>query len=174
MGFLAFALTLPAQTAVATPPVAVTPVIIDPSAPSADTLPDTYATAGLFFNSYTQPHISGYGAYAKRLTGSTYSYTVADVTRTPTTNGKPEISTTSGVAQYLKNFGGVNIFGLMTAGVATAPATSGTAVGFAGSGGVLLVHPLKNGWSIDIPIRVIASTVGPPQYVMGVGVGWGK
>lgn len=146
------------------------------AAQAPDPLPESYATAGLFYNSYTTPHITGFGAYAKKVADSTYSYTVIDVTSRSLKNFKPETSTTSGIAQHLKDFNGVGVFGIVTAGVATAAGINGTGadVGFSGSGGFLLVKPLKNGWSVNLPVRIIASTLGPPQYVLGVGVGWGK
>lgn len=139
-------------------------------------LPQSYATAGLFYNTYTTPHVTGFGAYAKKVADSTYSYTVIDVTSRSLKNFKPETSTTSGIAQHLTDFNGVGVFGIVTAGIATAGGVNNTGadVGFSGSGGFLLVKPLKNGWSVNVPVRVLASTLGPPQYVLGVGVGWGK
>ncbi len=140
-------------------------------------LPQDYATAGLFYNSYATPHVTGYGAYATKIGTSTYSYSVVDVTSISVKPFRPQTSMTSGVATLLKTFGGVNIFGLATAGPSIAPAATGsggTDVGFGGSAGFLAVKPLKNGWTLDIPVRMIVSTIETkPQYVVGIGIGWG-
>jgi hypothetical protein len=137
-------------------------------------LPESYAAAGLFYNTYAVPHVTGFGAYAKKIAASTYSYTNIDVTSNSLKNFKPETTTTTGIAQQLTTFGGFGVFGMVTAGVAVANSSTGANLGFAGSGGFLLVKPISKGWTVDIPIRVLASTVGPPQYVVGIGVGWGK
>jgi hypothetical protein len=144
--------------------------------PAPAELPQDYAAAGLFYNSYAQPHITGFGAYARRMGASTYSYSVIDVTTRSLKNFQPETSTTSGIAQHLRNFGGVDVYALLTAGVATAgnSTNTGADVGFSGSAGFMLVKPIRNGWTVNVPVRVLASTLGPPQYVIGIGFGWGK
>lgn len=154
-----------AQTA--TPPAAA-PIITTSDAG----LPVNHVDGGLFYNSLTSPSISGWGAYSHQIASSTYSYSLADITAGTLKPFNPRVTTTSGLAQRMTTFGGWNVFAIGTAGVASSVGAT-AAAGFAASAGFFLTKPLKNGWTLDIPIRVIAGT-GPPQYVFGIGTGWGK
>jgi hypothetical protein len=153
--------SLPAQTV---PPIA------PPAA--TDTLPVNHVDGGLFYNSYTSPGVSGWGAYSHKVGSGTYSYSLADVTPGSLKPFNPKVTTSSGLAQLLTTYGGWNVFGVGTVGLTSSVGAS-TPVGAAGTAGFLLIHPLRQGWTIDVPIRVIAGT-GPPQYVFGIGFGWGK
>ena len=136
------------------------------------TLPTNHLDGGLFYNSLTSPSISGWAAYSHLIASSTYSYSLADVMAGSIKPFNPKVATTSGLAQLLGVYAGVNVFGVATAGVSSSAGASAPA-GFTASAGFIAVKPLKNGWSLDIPVRVIAGT-GAPQYVFGLGFGWGK
>ena len=154
---------------------ALAPVVLSTTIQSG--LPDAYVTAGLFYNTYNIPHVSGYVSYGKHISGGTYSYTSIDVTSSSIRPFRPATSTTTGIAQHVTDFGKFNVFAMVAGGVSVASAStaaSGTDVGFSGVTGFLLSTPVKNGWTLDLPIKIIASTTGPPQYVVGIGFGWGR
>lgn len=137
------------------------------------TLPDNHVDGGIFYNSYTHPGLSGWGAYSHKVGSSTYSYSLADITPGSLKPFNPKVTTTSGLAQLLTTvFNDVQIWGYGTVGITSSIGAS-TPVGASGAAGFLAVKPLKNGYTLDFPIRVIAGT-GPPQYVFGIGFGWGK
>jgi hypothetical protein len=151
---------------------------------AAPDLPVNHVDAGGFYSptsaTATTSGASLFGAYSHNIGGSTYSYTVADVTFQPITKAnalhsltQPKISTTSGLAQLLTTFSGWNIFGIGAVGLQSTPG-GGTAAGFSATAGFMATHPIgtKGCWTLDVPVRVIAGT-GAPQYVFGLGFGYG-
>lgn len=115
----------------------------------------------------------------------TYSYSAADVTWGAFTDHsvsgvirnltQPKVTTTSGLAQHLTEVAGWQVFGLGALGVVTTPGGSETgATGFAANTGFFAVHALgKSNWTLDLHARAIAGT-GSPQYLFGIGFGFGK
>jgi len=140
--------------------------------PAAAELPVNHIDGGLFYNSYTAPAISGWAAYSHKVGDSTYSYSLADVVPGSLKPFNPKVITSSGLAQLLGNYAGFNVFAVGTVGLSASVGAS-TPVGASGTAGFIAVKPLKNGWTVDLPVRVIAGT-GPPQYVFGIGFGWGR
>lgn len=137
--------------------------------------PNDYVAAGVAFNQGTN-QLSGFASYAVKVTGGTYSYTVLDFSNVhlkPTLNY--QVAPSTGIAQYLKTIGKVDLFGLASAGAAVGTTTAGpTVLGASFSGGVDGVIGIKNGWSVNIPVRVLHTSVGGTQYLIGVGLAWGK
>lgn len=130
------------------------------------------------------------GGYAHLISSPTsqyptYSYSAADVTwgaftdrsaagviRTLT---QPKVSTTSGLAQLLTTVSNWRVFGLGALGISTVPGgDTSQATGFAANAGFFAVHPIgSSNWTIDLHARAIAGT-GAPQYLFGIGFGYGK
>lgn len=136
-------------------------------------LPTNHIDGGIFYNTYTHPGISGWGAYSHKVGDSTYSYSLVDVLPGSLKPFNPKITTTSGLSQLVTTvLGDVTIWAYGTIGLTSSVGAS-TPVGASGAGGFIAVKPLKNGYTLDFPVRVIAGT-GPPQYVFGIGLGWGK
>jgi len=142
----------------------------------AQDTPTQHVTAGLFYNSYSTPHATGFAAYAQKITGGTYSYSVMDITSRTATPFRLQTTTSTGIAQQIRSLGDVRVYALFAggAGFANSAKNDGTDIGFSGTAGFLAVKPLKNGWTLNVPVRIIASTLSPPQYVVGLGIGFGK
>ena len=152
------------------------------SAAFAQSLPSEHVDVIGTYNPTATPGGSLTGAYSHLLSQSgTYSFSAVDVTfgsaTTTTAKGvsglvsRVQVATTSGLAQRLTSLMGFDVYGIGTAGLTTV--AGGGTTGFVASGGFLAVHPLKKGWTVDLHARTIAGT-GSPQYVLGLGFGFGK
>lgn len=145
-----------------------------------DTLPTDYVAGGALYNAATSPATSGWGLYAHKISdigGGIYSFSMVDITVSNIKLQDLKVTPSSGFGYRLLAFGSANVFVTGTAGV-SAPlgATISTSTGatVAGTAGFLAVVPIgKKGWTINFPVRVLAGS-GAPQYIGGIGFGWGK
>lgn len=149
------------------------------SAFAQDSLPTDYVAGGLFYNAATSPATSGWGIYGHKVSdvgGGIYSFSMVDVTVSSVKLQDLKVTPSSGFGYKLLTFGVANVFVTGTAGVSTpiGATVGGNGATVAGTAGVLAVLPIgKKGWTLAFPVRVIAGS-GPPQYVGGIGLGWGK
>jgi hypothetical protein len=134
-----------------------------------------FVGAGLGYNQYAAPNVSGHVAYAHLLDagGKTYSYTVIDASSASRTPFRVQTSTSTGVAQYLKTVGKFDVYGLAAAGVSVGGTATGTNVGAAFTGGGMAVTRIKGSWVLYAPVRYLR-VQGANQATIGLGVGWGK
>jgi hypothetical protein len=140
----------------------------------AQTLPEPptdLVAAGASLNTFSSPPISGNVAYAHRLSGGTYSYTVVDMTSKLSSPFTLQTSTSTGVAQYLMTFGPARVYALGTAGIAA----GGTNTGVVITGGTAIIIPIgKTSYSLIPSLRVLKSSIFDRQEVYGLALGFGK
>jgi hypothetical protein len=146
-------------------------------------LPQNHIDVLGFYNPNATPGGSLSGGYSHKIAENTVSISMVDVTFNPftdkTANGivnnvmQAKISTTSGLGQRITSQFGWAIFAVGALGAQTTPG-GGSAAGFSGTTGFVGTRPIgSKGLTADFAVRVIAGT-GPPQYVFGLGFGFGK
>jgi hypothetical protein len=136
-----------------------------------DNLPADFVAAGVSFNQYGTPQISGTGLYAYRLTGAdTYSFSLVDIFPNSFRPFRVTNAYTTGVGQRVRAINGVPIFAVGSIGAATAADNTG----WAWTAGGLAAIPIGRGFSILPNLRILKSSVSEYQYAVGVMVGWGK
>ena len=141
----------------------------------AQDLPEQFAAAGVAVES---GNVTGWGTYAKKITGPVYSLTTYDITRADTlapiglnTLTQLKSQARTGLAVYVKDFGPFRVFGLADAGVAADAQTAGGSF----SGGAMVAYQIKDsGWGIVVPIRVLKNSGGETTLIYEIGFGWGK
>jgi hypothetical protein len=133
----------------------------------AQSLPNDFVALGASYNKQINPPISGFGVYAKKITGDTYSFNVIDVTSKTTNPFTVQSTTSTGLAQYLGRFNGVDIFGLANIGIAAA----GENVGLGYSGGFAFTGRIKGNVCFIVPMRIQKATIGDWQGTIGLGIG---
>jgi hypothetical protein len=138
--------------------------------------PENWAGAGSAYNQFAQPQVSGWAAFATKLSdkGPIYSFTEYTLTSARTKPFTAQTSTTTGVATPLKvlspNKNGawtVTLFGMATGGMATSNSTVGGA--FAG-GGVLILRLGLSNWTLVGGAQYLTTTQNK-QTIYSFGVG---
>jgi len=100
-------------------------------------------------------------------TGQVYSYSTYDAV--PVRGMVPMISTRTGLATPLRQFGPVTLVGFGTAGVAQ----GAEAVQLALSGGGIGIWKFKSGLTVELGARVVkAGAVNMAVYEFGFGKAW--
>lgn len=129
---------------------------------------------GIFVTGYasTHPQPAGGMVLATEISASQqiYSFNETDwipVRQTGTNKYTVQTSARSGFATMLRKFGPATLYALADAGVAT----NGGATGAAYAGGGVLTIPLKSGWILFPGVRMLKSSVGGTQVVLGLGIG---
>ena len=120
------------------------------------------------WDNYSSPKVTGTLGYAKLITGNTYSFTTVDVNSAHTHPWSVQTSITTGIAQRLTTVSKFQIYTGGTFGVAT----TGSNVGGAYSGRVLIVRPIKGNWAGIAIMGVSGATISNVRPVLGVGFGY--
>lgn len=149
----------------------------------APTLPANHIDVIGFYDPSTTPGGSLSGGYSHTIADNTVSISMVDVTFNPfvdrTVKGilnnvtQAHISTTAGLGQRITYQFGWSVFAVGALGAQTTPG-GGSAAGFSGTTGFIGTHAIgSKGVTLDFATRVVAGT-GRPQYVFGLGFGFGK
>ncbi len=138
--------------------------------------PQSFVSGGVFYNSYSHPNVGGFAAYGQMISRNLYSYTSVDIYSLRPNEYRPQTSVTTGVASFVRNVAGADVFALAGIGVAVASNDdhSGANVGTSYTGGAMGVYPIGKHASLIIPLRVVHTTIGGTQYIAGLGFGWGR
>jgi len=115
--------------------------------------------------SYAQPHVDGWGAYAKLLSASGPIYSFSEITFTAP-KGKLQTTTTTGVATLVAKHGKLKVFGFGNVGLAGSAAATGAAY----AGGGVGIYELKNGFNIAVGAQFLKSNAGN-QTIYSFGLG---
>ncbi len=141
------------------------------------TLTRDFVAGGVYYNEHSHPNLGGFAAYAQSINPTLYSYTSVDIYSLRQHPFTAQTNVTTGIAPFVRRVGGADVFALAGIGVAVAPnaTRNGTNVGVAYTGGAVVAYPLgKSHLSLIVPLRLIRSTLGDTQYVVGLGIGWGR
>ena len=136
----------------------------------AQDTPATHITAGIFYNPQATPQIAGWGGFANRIAGGTYSFTAFGIDHVTAKPFSVQTTAVTGIAQSIGTVSGFRLYGLATTGAAV----TDKSIGYAVNGGTLAVKPLKNGFTLDVPFQVKYTSIGGAAVSVGVGIGWGK
>lgn len=132
---------------------------------------------GISYDTTSTPAFMGELFYASQITAGTYSYTSVDVLKV---NFKPvgvQTQTETGIAQFVRSIGKVDMFVTAQAGAA---ATGSGSLGGSFSGGYLLATKIHGDWYALAFGKFIHSTVGATPVnsgdtiMVGLNVAWGK
>lgn len=134
--------------------------------------PENFVAAGVSWNQYAAPQISGNLLYARRLTDtdSTYSWTFVDVLSKSINPFSTSTSLTTGIGQKLLVIGPAKIYGTTGVGIMA----GGTNVGYSWSAGGAAFFGIGKGWAVAPTVRVIKSSLTDFQGIYGILIGWGK
>lgn len=152
---------------------------------TAPPIPDNHVDVIGFWDPNSTPAGSVTGTYSHKIGDNTVSISMADVTFKPfldrSVKGivnnvtQARISTTSGLGQRVMNRStfGWDIFAVGAIGAQTTPG-GGSAAGFSSTAGFVGARPVgSKGLTIDWAVRIVAGT-GAPQYIFGLGFGFGR
>ncbi len=132
---------------------------------------DTVA-AGVTWNQYSAPQISGTLLYAHQLTDrGMYSFSYVDIFSKSDSEYLVTTALTTGVAQHLRAVGPAQIYIVTTIGIAAGGTNSGGAIT---AGGCAIIPIGNKGWRLVPSVRVIKATVSEFQAIYGIAIGWGK
>ena len=140
-------------------------------------LPNSWVGAGVTWNQYASPQVSGVAVYAHKLAGTnypTYSWTAIDFISLKTSPFTLATTTETGIGQYITSFGAFDLYGIGAAGITTSASGDGTTVGSAFSGGGMAVAKLGKGWTVSPVVRIIRPANSGNQWAVGLIIGWGK
>lgn len=161
--------------------------------PAAAPLPVNHIDGGIFYNSVSSPAVTGWVSYAHQVSGGLYNIDFVDIVPALNSAGRfaPKLSTTGGLATPLTSAAGWQVYAVAAVGI-TAPlggvstttvtnvaakttttTTAPASVQPTGTTGFVALHQLKGPYTVDLVARVIAGS-GAPQYVFGIGFGWGR
>jgi hypothetical protein len=130
-------------------------------------LPPDFFAAGANFNQQLTPPISGWALYAKPATENNYIFSFADVTSKTLKPFTVSITLMPGVARRLGRYAGVDLFIAGNVGGAFGGDNAGLAYSGAGAG----VFRVYKDWCGVVPVRVLKTTIGDLQLVIGLGIG---
>ena len=134
-------------------------------------LPENFVAAGMAWNQYANPQVSGTLLYAKKANDSgTYSFSMVDVISKSEGQFSTATSISTGFAQHVLDFGKVRVFAVTTVGVLA----GGDNIGYSWTGGGCFTVGLGKGWSLMPSVRVLKSSLTDFQPVIGVAIGFGK
>ena len=139
--------------------------------------PDQFAGAGMSWNQYAAPQINGLLVYAKRIAGTehpTYSFNAVNILSVTPRPFRLMTTTETGIAQHIGAFGPFTVYGIGTAGLATAGEITGTGAGYVLTGGTLALARIRGGWRAGPYLRVLKSSLSERQWAAGVLFGWGQ
>jgi len=134
---------------------------------SAQNLAESFAGVGANYTPELNPPVSGWALYAKKITSTTYSFNVIDITSKTVKPFTVQTDTSTGVAQWIARFHKVDLFVVGNLGLSAAASN----VGLAYSGGGAGVFKIKGKWCGIIPVRVMKSTLGDFKITFGLGFG---
>lgn len=127
----------------------------------------TFYAAGATMLPQTRPQPTGWAIIATEINTNNkiYSFSETDYTMV---KGNVISSARTGLATPLRSFGGITIYGLGDAGVAT----GGSVASAAYSGGGFVLIPVKQtGWNVIIGVRVLKTSIGGTQTYAELGIG---
>ena len=137
--------------------------------------PSDWVAAGIHYNNYSAPQLGGLVVYAHRVSDSgTYSFSMIQFTSVSTNPFRLGTIPETGVAQYIKNILGFEVYGVAMAGAVTSSNSGGTNVGFAGSAGGLAHRGIGKGFGVA-PYLLYTKPGGiPQQWAVGVLISLGR
>lgn len=134
---------------------------------------DNFAGAGVSWNQYSAPQISGNLIYAHKLGDGTYSFTIVDVVSKTVKPFTVSTVVSTGIAKRIPGFqlGNVYLYGIATVGLAAGSTNAGYAL--TGGGGPYI--PIgKKGFALIPNVRFLKGSLNDLQTVYGISLGWGK
>jgi hypothetical protein len=137
---------------------------------SAFAEPENVVTAGLSYNGYSTPNLTGNLAYAKRLGDGWYNFNLVDVASKQTGPFSAAVSITPGIARRVMTFGKSTVYTLAAAGVMA----GGDSLGFSWSAGGAVIIPLRKGFYLMPNIRTLKASLTDYQCIAGISIGIGK
>lgn len=147
--------------------------------PALEERQDVFGAGGSYNSSPAAvPSFAGTIMYAHRVSQGLYSFTLVDVfampNPAPVEGGSSYVITTTpttGLAQYLREIGGVKTYAIGTVGASA----GGSQLGWAYSAGGAAYIGLGKGWCLIPNLRLLKSSLnGEFQGIFGVMIGWGK
>lgn len=151
LGFLLAVFTGAAQTNVAPP------------------LPNHWIGLGIGYNASGSPHTTGLISLALCINQTNQIYSYSTYEALPSKKGVPTLSTRTGLATVLRQFGPVYLLGLGTVGVAQ----TGTAVTSSFSGGGILMQRFHTDYTLGFGARFAkAGNFSQPIYEILFGRTW--
>jgi hypothetical protein len=133
-------------------------------------LPQDFVAAGVAWNQYAAPQISGNLLYARQISNGTYSFTMIDVISKSIQPFTVATSISTGVGQHIRTIGRARVFLVTTVGIMA----GGTDVGYSWTGGGAVAIGLGKGWNLVPSVRVLKGSLTDFQYIGGLAIGWGK
>jgi hypothetical protein len=132
--------------------------------------PDNVFVAGVAWNQYAAPQISGNLTYAHRIGEGLYNFNLVDVTSRQTHPFSAAVSIAPGLAKKFMTINGIKIYELAAAGIMTGD----NRIGFAWSTGGAAIIPLgKQIWLMP-SVRVLKASMIDFQSIYGIAIGFGK
>jgi hypothetical protein len=135
-----------------------------------DALPNNWVGAGVGFTSGAHPPVAGWASYAVKISdkGPLYSFSSYDITPSTTKPYTLQISTRTGFATVLRQWGPMNVIGFGDAGVATAV---GATTGAFSGGGAAIWRIGKTAWTIEGCVRILKTAINGNNKVYEFGTG---
>lgn len=126
---------------------------------------DNWAGLGVSYNS----GVAGTAFYARRLTGSTFSFSVYQALPTSYKPFVVNFQQGSGVAQKVASIGKVDLFIPGTVGISN----TGINTGWNFNTGGLAAIPIKGTWHLYPVVMMNKSSIAGYQIFGGILIGWG-
>lgn len=132
---------------------------------------DDFVAAGVSWNQYAAPQISGNLLYAHRLKDQVYTFNFVDLVSKSYQPFTVATSITTGVGAKILEMGPAKVFATTGVGVLAGDKD----VGYSWTSGWAATIPIgKKGWAVMPNVRVIKSSLTEIQWIGGVMIGWGR
>jgi hypothetical protein len=133
--------------------------------------PSQFVAAGVSWNQYAAPQISGSLLYAHRVAGNTFSFSLVDITSKSVRPFTVQTSISTGLGQHMLDVGRGQVYAVTTVGLAAGAEN----VGGAWTGGGAVVVPVgKRGLAVMFSARTLKTSLAGWQGMYTGWIGWGK